>query len=159
MKRLSSMLIVLTVALFFGVTVINNVTAYQKTLVFMQHTLSMDSTSQAPVFMWRAVTNVVFQQAALVAIIVLQATIALLSLWSLCLMVGHRKADIMTFKEAKAPAILGCSLGFFLYAAGFLTVAGQWFMMRESTAWNVQPSVHAFLTLLGVSLICLYLSE
>jgi hypothetical protein len=32
-------------------------------------------------------------------------------------------------------------------------------MMRESTAWNVQNSVQAFIIFIGVSLIYLYLSE
>ena len=157
MIRLSKIFIAVAIAVFFTVTVINNITDYQKTSLFIQHTLTMDTTAKNPHFMWRAISNDSLHHVLFISIILLQSIIALLCWWGIIQMIRHYQSIPFKFTQAKLPTVLGCSLGFTLYGLGFLTIAGQWFMMRESTFWNVQNSVHTFLTFLGISLI--YLSH
>lgn len=160
MFRCASIFITVTVALFFGVAVINNTVDYHASFAFVSHTLSMDMTKQNPNFMWRAITYPALQHTVFISIIVMQTVIALLCFFSSIKMIKALYADALLFQQAKSFAILGCSLGFFLYGLGFLVLAGQWFMMREvSGVWNVQASVQAFLILIGISLIFLSIQE
>lgn len=159
MLRISKILIVLAVAAFFTITVFNNIIDYEKTFTFIKHTLSMDTTAQNSHFMNRAILDPMIQHAAFVFIIIFQGIIALLCWIGAFNMMKHLCYDSSHFSTSKQIAILGCSLGFMLYALGFLVIAGQWFMMRESIAWNVQNSVHMFLTFLGVSMIYLCLVD
>jgi len=158
MLKLSKCMVVIAVALFFSITVFNNVIDYEKTFVFTYHTLSMDTTAQNPHFMGRAITNIVIQHAVFLSIILTQSVIALLCWTSLALMIReHKRND--GFIKAKNLAVFACCLGFILYGLGFMTLAGQWFMMRESSVWNVQNSIHLFLTFLGFSMMYLYFPD
>jgi len=148
----------MAVSLFFAIAVFNNVIDYQNTFAFTHHTLSMDTTSQNPHFMGRAILNPFFQHAMFISIIVIQFIVASLCGFSAVRMLFVFKNDFK-FTQAKAMALIGCCLGFVLYGLGFMTVAGQWFMMRESTAWNVQNSVQLFLIFLGFSLLYLHFPE
>lgn len=160
MLKLSKIFITAAIALFFTITVINNISDYHQTFIFMNHTLSMDTTAQNPNFMWRAISNQMIQHLVFISIIVLQCIIALLCWFATYQMINHLKSlENAKFTHAKMFALLACSLGFILYGIGFLTIAGQWFMMRESTVWNVQNSVHAFMTFMGISLIYLCFPE
>jgi len=88
MNRAIVSLMIATVALFFTVTVFNNVVDYSNTFAFIEHTLSMDTTKQNSHFMWRAISNPILQHLAFVGIILFQALIAGLlrqSLSSSCL--------------------------------------------------------------------------
>ena len=48
------------------------------------------------------------------------------------------------FDRAKAIAITGLSLGFLLYAVGFVCVGGEWFAMWQSNTWNGQEAAFRF---------------
>lgn len=160
MLRTAPILVTLTVAVFFIVAVINNTVDYHSSFAFTYHTLSMDMTKQNPHFMWRAITYPALQHAVFISIIVTQGLIALLCLLSVRKMIKAFYSNALPFQQAKTLAILGCSVGFVLYGLGFLTIAGQWFMMRETSGvWNVQASVQAFLILIGISLIFLSIKE
>jgi predicted small integral membrane protein len=156
MNRIVSALMILTVALFFMITVFNNITDYDNTFLFVQHTLSMDTTKLNPNFMWRAIENPTVQHLGFVSIIGFQSAVAILCCWSLINIIVRPS---MSLSAATQPAILGITLAFVLYALGFIIVAGQWFMMRESATWNVGPSVHIFITFIVSALIVIKLFE
>lgn len=151
MDRCALTLMILVVASFFTITVFNNITDYHNTLLFIQHTLSMDTTKQNPIFMWRAITHPSVHHVAFISIILLQTIIAGLCWFSIFRLVKLKKS--VRVGCAIQPAILGLTLAFLLYALGFIIIAGQWFMMRESTTWNVQASVQVFLIFIAAVLI------
>lgn len=159
MLRLSKLFMVVSIATFFSITVLNNIQDYNQTFNFIFHTLSMDTTSHNSHFMWRAITNPLIQHVLFMTIILVQSVIALLNWIGAAQMTYHLNAEMKTFRDSKKMAILGSALGFTLYALVFLIIAGQWFMMRESTSWNVQNSVHTFLSFLGIGLIYLNMLE
>ncbi|MBN9009580.1 MAG: DUF2165 family protein, partial [Rhizobiales bacterium] len=63
------------------------------------------------------------------------------------------------FNRAKTIAIVGLSLGFLLYAVGFVAVGGEWFAMWQSQIWNGQQKAFEFLTMISAVLIFLALPD
>ena len=61
--------------------------------------------------------------------------------------------------RAKAIAVAGLSLGFLLYAVGFVAVGGEWFAMWQSQIWNGQQKAFEFIGMIGVVLVVLLLSD
>jgi len=53
----------------------------------------------------------------------------------------------------------GLSLGFLLYAVGFVAVGGEWFAMWQSQIWNGQQKAFEFIGMIGVVLVVLLLSD
>jgi len=148
-KTSINLLMIITAAMFFSLTIFNNITDYDNTIAFVQHTLSMDVTKQNPNFMWRAISAPTCHSIAFIGIIVWQLIVALLLWWSgakLLLARGHS----IKLQQAHSLALFAIALGFTLYALGFITLAGQWFMMREAASWNVLGPSHTFLTMLGL---------
>jgi predicted small integral membrane protein len=56
------------------------------------------------------------------------------------------------FAAARGVAIVGLTMGLFLYAVGFLVVAGEWFAMWQSHTWNGQATAGIFVLFIGVAL-------
>ena len=157
MIRLVKAVLVAAVALFFTLVAFGNVTDYGSNWLFVQHVLSMDTTFPDSALHWRAITSPAIQSASY-WIIILWETATALMLWigvARLLLSGSAAA----FAGAKGPAVLGLTMGFILYAVGFVDIGGEWFAMWQSQIWNGQRTAFEFLTLISAVLIILLIPE
>jgi predicted small integral membrane protein len=63
------------------------------------------------------------------------------------------------FNRAKALAVSGLSLGFLLYAVGFVSIGGEWFAMWQSQIWNGEQKAFDFIGMIGAVLVVVLLSD
>jgi len=156
--RLCKIALVATVAVFFCLVAIENVTDYGTNWVFVQHVLAMDTVFPGNTLKWRAITDERIAAAAYWLIIGLEIlTAVILTLASVFLLAACR--DAKRFAQAKPLAVLGLTFGLLLYGLGFTTIGGEWFMMWQSTTWNSLDSSARFTLLNGLVLLVLLLPE
>jgi len=155
--RLCKVAIVAAVALFFTLVAFGNITDYGSNWQFVRHVLSMDTTFPNSSLHWRAITNPALQAAGYWLIIAVQVVTAVL-LWAGCLRLlqAARSAE---FARAKALAVMALTLGFLLYAVGFVDIGGEWFAMWQSPVWNGQQKAFGFIAMAGIALIILLLPD
>ena len=157
--RLSRMALAASVACFFTLVAFGNVTDYGTNLAFVQHVMSMDTTFGSPGVMWRAGASPVLHPPAHPPTIAGQAGggagawVGVGRLW------GARGGSAAAWNASRGPAILGLTAGMLLYGLGFLAIAGEWFAMWQSRAWNGQASAAIFLTFTGLVLLHLSAAE
>ena len=155
--RLSKTALVVAVALFFTLVAFGNMTDYGSNWQFVQHVLAMDTIFPDSSLRWRAITSSAFQAFAYWLIIAWEVATALV-LWvgALRLLPAKSAAE---FTRAKPAAVLGLTMGFILYAMGFVDIGGEWFAMWQSRTWNGQPTAFGFLTVISAVLIILLMPE
>jgi len=155
--QLSKSVLVASVALFFTLAAFGNMTDYGSNWLFVQHVLSMDTTFPDSSLHWRALTNPVLQSIGYWLIIAWEvATAVVLWIGTLRLFRARSDADLAS---AKQPAVLGLTMGFLLYAIGFVDIGGEWFAMWQSQIWNGQQKAFEFLTMISAILIILLIPE
>lgn len=155
--RLCKTALVASLALFFTLVAFGNVTDYGSNWEFVKHVLSMDTIFPDSTLKWRAITNVQLQTAGYVGIIATEAVAGLVLWFAAVRMLGSVRTP--GFNDAKGLAVAGLTLGFLLYAVGFVTVGGEWFAMWQSSVWNGQAKAFAFLTWIGVVMAIVLLPE
>ena len=155
--RLCKVAIVATVAVFFTLVAFDNITDYDSNWLFVHHVLSMDTTFPASSLRWRAITSPALQTAGYWLIIAVQVVTAVL-LWAgaFRLLKAARGPE---FARAKNLAVAGLTLGFLLYAVGFVDVGGEWFAMWQSPVWNGQQKAFDFIAMAGIALIVILLPD
>jgi predicted small integral membrane protein len=155
--RLCKIALVGSVAFFFSLVAYGNITDYDSNWQFVQHVLSMDTTFPNSSLHSRAISDPAVQAGGYWLIIATEVVVAML-LWAgavrLLAAIGSRRFD-----HAKAIAIAGLSLGFLLYAVGFVAVGGEWFAMWQSPIWNGQQKAFEFIGMIGVVLVIVLLSD
>jgi predicted small integral membrane protein len=155
--RLCKIALVASIALFFTVVAVGNITDYDTNWQFVRHVLSMDTTSQDSNLHWRAITDPSIQQVVYWLIIATQiGAAALLWLGTLQLLATVRTDR---FAGARTPAVAGLTVGLLLYMVGFVTVGGEWFAMWQSATWNGQQKAFEFTAMIAAVLIVLLLPE
>ncbi len=155
--RLCKIALVAAIAFFFTLVAYGNLADYGSNWQFVQHVLSMDTTFPDSTLRWRAITDPSIQTAAYWLIIAAEMVVALV-LWLgvLRLLANIARPD---FSRAAPTAVAGLTLGFLLYAVGFVSVGGEWFAMWQSEIWNGQQKAFEFLTMIGAVLIVVLLPE
>lgn len=155
--RLCKIALVASVALFFSLVAFGNITDYGSNWQFVQHVLSMDTTFPDSGIHWRAIADPTAQAAGYWLIIATETLIAVV-LWagSLRLLAAIAGED---FDRAKTIAVAGLSLGFLLYAVGFIAIGGEWFAMWQSQVWNGEQKAFDFIGMIGAVLVVVLLSD
>jgi predicted small integral membrane protein len=149
--RLSKIALVASIALTCSLVALGNIVDPNLNLAFVQHVLSMDTIPSDHSIHDRAIINPELQWLAFI-LIVLGETLAALLLWlGAAQMLWHVTEDGPGFARAKASAVVGLSIGFLIWQAGFLGIGGEWFGMWMSKTWNGQESAFRFaMMVLGV---------
>lgn len=155
--RLCKVAIVAAVALFFTLVAFGNMIDYQSNWQFVRHVLSMDTTFPASGLHWRAITSPTLQAAGYWLIIAVQMVTAVL-LWASAFRL-LKAARGPEFARAKDLAVAGLTLGFLLYAVGFVDVGGEWFAMWQSPVWNGQQKAFGFIAMAGIALVIVLLPD
>ena len=118
---------------------------------FVKHVLSMDTTFTGNALMGRAITNPRVWTVVYGSIIAVEGLTALLLAIGAVLLFIRIKAPAVLFNSAKVWAMAGLAAGFGLWFFGFLVVAGEYFAMWQSTAWNGQEAAFRIaMVILGV---------
>jgi predicted small integral membrane protein len=151
--RAAKIAMVAAVALFATLVAFGNITDYGTNLAFVQHVLAMDSIFPDSHIRYRAITSPALQHAAYAVIIAAEAATALLCWIGASALMRSLRADARTFHRAKTFAILGLTLGFLLWQAGFMSIGGEWFGMWQSQQWNGVPSAFRFVMVIAAVLI------
>jgi predicted small integral membrane protein len=120
--------------------VFNNISDYGSNFQFVQMVAKMEDVFSAPKNNWRSIHSTWLYHAFYFFIILLEAVIAMYLLSGGYKMFKSLNQDSLAFAQAKQQTTLGFSLGIFLWFFGFLTVAGEWFLMWQSTQWNAQQT-------------------
>ena len=155
--RLCKISLVAALASFFTLVAFGNVTDYVTNEEFLRHVFSMDTIFETSNLRWRAITNPTLQTGGYWLIIATQI-IAAAVLWTGSIrLLG--KLNSNGFDRAKRIAAAGLTLGFLLYAVGFILIGGEWFAMWQSPTWNGQQTAFGFLAMIGVALIVLLIPD
>ena len=141
--RLSKIVLAGGLALFSLLAMLNNITDYGSNWDSLRHVLAMETVFPESTLRWRAVTSPTIQMLAYWSIISAQGLMGLAFLvatWEMAWKLTSPKAD---FRRAKALTALGILLGVGLWFIGFMTIAGEWFVMWQSER-NVRESAFQF---------------
>lgn len=156
--RLSKIILMLSVALLLTVIVFNNLTDYGANYQYIAHVMSMDTIFPDSPLRWRAITATPLHHAAYIGLIATETITAILCWWGTIQLYRSRQ-DAKAFNQAKGIAVLGLTVGIFLWFTGFMTIAGEWFAMWQSATWNAQQPAFRFIMLLGFVLIFLTITD
>ncbi len=156
--RLCKTALVATIALFFILVALENLTSPETNWTFVKHVLAMDTILPDSTLKWRAITDEAIAAVAYWLIIaweiVIAAVLVFASGW---LLLACR--DEQRFERAKPVAVAGLTLGLLLYGLGFTIIGGEWFMMWQSKTWNSLDSASRFTLLEGIVLLVLLMRE
>ena len=150
-------------ALYMLLVAIGNITDYGTNFAFVQHVLSMDTTSFGdapgsdldPYVMWRSLSDHTVWRVAYSWVIVWEslASLVLGVAWMAWLRALAKRG---TFDRARALSSIGLLMIIALFFGGFITVGGEWFQMWRSTAWNgIEPAFRNSV-LAGVALVLIH---
>lgn len=125
-------------AVFFFLSALGNVTAYDQGREMIQNTLSMKNLPAHAGADWRAVHSSFVSDLVFVSIYVCEFTISLLAVLAAIKLWWARNKNEADFQQAKTTAFVTIGLIITLTFFGFLCLACQWFRMWMSTGYNGQ---------------------
>jgi predicted small integral membrane protein len=155
--RLSKIVLLAGVALFFTLVVFNNVTDYDSNYQFVHHVLAMDSTFPGNRAQWRHIDGAGAYRMFYLSIISIEALTAVLSWWGVVRLARRLRAAAAVFQQAKGVGIAALTLACLLWLVAFLSVGGEWFLMWQSHTWNGQEAAFRMFTV--CALVLFYLSS
>ena len=148
--RVSKAVLVLAVALFYTILVLNNITDYGSNYEFVRHVLMMDSTFPQNHGMWRAVNSPLVHTVFYIGIIAWESVTTLLCWWAGIQLLKSYRADRAQFAAALNVAVIALTTGLLMWLVAFLDVGGEWFLMWQSKIWNGQEAAFRMFTVVGV---------
>jgi predicted small integral membrane protein len=151
--RLAKVSLVLAVALYYSLVVLNNSTDYNSNEQFVRHVLTMDTTFPGNNGMWRALNSPAWHTAFYLSIICWELLTMVLCWWGGFRLAKGFAGPAGEFHKAKRVAIAGLTLGLMMWLVAFLSAGGEWFLMWQSKIWNGQEAAFRMFTVLGVVLL------
>ena len=154
--RMTKLLLVFAVAIFYSLLVLNNTADYNSNpFQFVRHVMMMDSTFPGNRGMWRALNQPAWHTAFYVSIIVWETLTTLLCWWGGLRLAGRLRGTAAAFNQAKNVSIVALTLALLMWLVAFLGVGGEWFLMWQSKMWNGQDAAFRMFTVIGIVLIWL----
>lgn len=130
--RIAQLLLVIAIALFYTLVVLNNLTDFDSNYQFVRHVLMMDTTFPHNHELWRAVQNTDMQRAFYFTIIAWEI-VTMLVLWVGSYHLLRRvRGTSQEYEMAKKIPAVGLILSMLMWLVGFLTVGGEYFLMWQS---------------------------
>ena len=148
--RVSKAVLVLAIALFYTILVLNNITDYGSNYEFVRHVLMMDSTFPGNHGMWRAVHSPLVHTVFYIGIIGWESVTMLLCWWTGVRLLKSYRADRAQFATAQNVAAIALTTSLLMWLVAFLGVGGEWFLMWQSKTWNGQEEAFRMFTIVGV---------
>lgn len=157
--RLSKIALVISVAFFLLLVVVNNITDYGSNYLFVENVLGMTTVFEGNQLMWRAIDSSAIHTMFYFSIILWEAAamgLCAFGAYKLFKCIQGSKRD---FESAKQFAIAGLVLSMLQWFIAFITVGGEWFTMWQSPSWNGQDAAFRMFACIGIVLVFLYLPE
>jgi predicted small integral membrane protein len=151
--RVSKVLLVFGVALFYTLVVFNNVTDYDSNYQLVRHVMMMDSTFPGNGGMLRAINAPGLHTTFYWSIIAWEAVTMVLCWWAGVRMSRFVRGSAEEFHQAKSTAALALTVGLLMWLVAFLDVGGEWFLMWQSKSWNGQDAAFRMFTVIGIVLL------
>jgi predicted small integral membrane protein len=140
--RLAKVAMTAALAAFAFIVTYDNIVDYGTNYAFVKHVLSMDTTFPGNALMGRAITDPRIWTLGYGAVIAAEGVVFVLM---------ALRAPPAQFQRAKVWLVAGVTAGFMVWFFGFMVVAGEYFAMWQSKAWNGQEAAFRFyMTLLAV---------
>jgi predicted small integral membrane protein len=158
-SRAAKTLLVLAIALYHTLVVLNNTTDYNSNFQFIRHVLMMDSTFPNNSAMWRAINSPSIHTLFYITVIAWESLTMILCCWGGIKLARNLKAPAATFQQAKNVAIAGLTLSLLLWLVAFLEVGGEWFLTWQSQTWNGQEAAFRMFTVVGIVLILVVMKD
>ncbi len=159
MRRLSKCVLILAVALFYSLVVLNNTTDYNSNYQFVRHVLMMDSIFPGNHGMWRAINSPIIHTLFYLSIITWEILTTVLCWWCAVRMLRALRLSAADFERAKTVGVIALTLGMTMWFVAFLSVGGEWFLMWQSKTWNGQDPAFRLFVVLGLVLVYLTMPE
>src|SRR5882724_12633780 len=157
--RVSKAVLVLAVALFYTILVLNNITDYGSNYQFVRHVLMMDSTFPGNHGMWRALNSPLLHTVFYLSIIAWESATMMCSWWGAVALMRAARRTAADFNRAKRIAIIALTLALLMWLVAFLSVGGEWFLMWQSKTWNGQEAAFRMFTVIALILLFLALPD
>ncbi|MBV9888867.1 MAG: DUF2165 domain-containing protein [Acidobacteria bacterium] len=157
--RVAKALLVLAIALYYTLIVLNNTTDYDSNFQFIRHVLMMDSTFPNNSAMWRAINSPAIHTLFYITVITWESLTMILCWWSGIKLARNLKAPAAIFQQSKNIAIAGLTLSLLMWLVAFLTIGAEWFLMWESSTWNGQEAAFRMFTAVGIVLLFLSMKD
>ncbi|MBM3178268.1 MAG: DUF2165 domain-containing protein [Bacteroidetes bacterium] len=155
--RLRKIILVAGVAFHLTLIAFNNIFDYSSNEQFVRGVLSMGDVFSGSKNLWRSI-QMPWLQSAVYLLIIATETIAAGLMWiGFTRMIASRNDSDQHFSSSMQSAANGIILAATLWLTGFLTIAGEWFLMYQSQTWNAQST--AFALLISYLLVLLYLEK
>ena len=148
--RVSKAVLVLAIALFYTLLVLNNITDYGSNYQFVRHVLMMDSTFPGNHLMWRAVNSPLIHTGFYLSIIAWESVTMLLCWWAGLRLLKSYRADRSQYVAALDLAVIALTTSLLMWLVAFLDVGGEWFLMWQSQMWNGQEEAFRMFTVVGL---------
>jgi predicted small integral membrane protein len=136
--KLLKIALVAGMALVLTITTLNNILMPRATVGAVGAALSMATTFQNPMEIWRAITSPALLWIFAVIIILCEAIGAILCWIGAARLWGARRSAVQ-FNQSKSMAMVGLTFTGAFYFIGWLVIANEWFGMWQSTKVNVLP--------------------
>ena len=157
--RAAKILLLAAIALFYVLTVFNNVTDFNSNYQFVRHVLMMDSTFPGNHGMWRALPSPAFHLVFFLSIILWEAATMILLWWGVLRLLRALRQPAAAFNAAKRIAVMALTLSMLMWLVAFLTVGAEWFLMWQSKTWNGQEPAFRMFAVAGLVLLILMQPE
>src|SRR6201985_1056253 len=148
--RVSKAVLVIAIAFFYTILVLNNITDYGSNYEFVRHVLMMDSTFPGNHEMWRAVNSPLVHTVFYIGIIAWESVTMVLCWWAGVQLLKSYRADRAQLAAAQHVAVIALSTSLLMWLVAFLDVGGEWFLMWQSQMWNGQAAAFRMFTIVGL---------
>lgn len=157
--RISKIILVFIIAANQSIVAIDNLLDFTSNYLFVRHVESMDTTFPDNDLKWRAITSPLLWNATYVLIILWEFAIAFFCWLGIIKLLKSLKSTEAIFEKSKSSAVIGLTLCLLLFGFVFITVAGEWFSMWQSSTWNGEEAALRLFMMSGIALIYLKMKE
>jgi len=151
--RTAKVLLVLGVAFFYSLVVLNNLTDYDSNYQYVRHVLTMDTTYLDGHTMWRAVHRPAIHTAFYVSIIAWEIATMILCWAGGLKLAGALRQSPAVFQAKKRWAVIALTSSLLMWLIAFLSVGAEWFLMWQSKTWDGREEGFRMFTVVGIVLL------
>jgi predicted small integral membrane protein len=157
--RLSKILLLAGVALFYTFVVFNNLVDFDSNYQVVRHVLMMDTTFPGNHGMGRALNAPAIHLAFYWGIIAWEIVTMILLWWGVIQLLRALRLRASAFEAAKRYPVIALTLSMLMWLVAFLVIGGEWFLVWQSRSWNGQDAAFRDFTIVGVVLLYLQRPE
>ena len=151
--RSAKLLLLAGISLYYTLVVFNNLTDFGSNYEFIQHVLSMDSTTPGNHGVWRALSSPGIHLVFYWLIILWEVVTAILAWWGLVNLFRALREPAIVYNAKKRVAVMALTLSLLMWLVAFLDVGGEWFLMWQSHTWNGQEAAFRMFVVVGIVLL------